>query len=113
MKKCSNSETIERKNGEFCSVTEFPIDDNEMNFATSVISGRYPEQGRATNTVCKEMVYIASGSGEIVVDGVRHPLSAGDAILILPKEQFYWDGNMTLHIACTPAFYPEQHLHIT
>jgi hypothetical protein len=30
-------------------------------------------------------------------------------ILIEPEEKYYWDGNFTLFVPCTPAWYPEQH----
>lgn len=112
MNKCDKNNSIERKNSDHCVVTEFPLFDHDLNFAIAKVSARYPETGRATNTICKELVYVQDGNGKVVVDGVETPLKSGDAVLILPNEKFYWDGNMTLHIACTPAFTPDQHIHI-
>lgn len=112
MKKCDANQTITRKNSDHCIVSEFPIEDHEINFAIVKVSSRYPDQGRATNMLCKEIVYVQEGIGKIVVEGVEHTLSAGDVVLISPNEKFYWDGSMTLHISCTPAFTPEQHIHI-
>lgn len=112
MKKCNGSQIITRKNSDHCIVSEFPIEDHELNFAIVKVSSRYPNSGLATNTVSKEIVYVQEGSGKVVVDNIEHTLSTGDVILIAPNEKFYWDGNMTLHISCTPAFRPEQHIHI-
>lgn len=112
MKKCSIQNSITRKNSDHCVVSEFPIEDPDINFATVKVSARYPEKGQATNTQCKEIVYVQEGSGKVVVEDVEHTLSTGDVVLISQNEKFYWDGKMTLHISCTPAFYPEQHIYI-
>ena len=39
-----------------------------------------------------------------------YALNPGDFVFIEPGEIFFWEGNMTLHIACTPAFRIEQHV---
>ncbi|OGT36162.1 MAG: hypothetical protein A3F11_09745 [Gammaproteobacteria bacterium RIFCSPHIGHO2_12_FULL_37_14] len=110
MKACKGS--IERKNSEHCVVTEFPIKDHDINFAIVKVSSRYPDSGYATNTISKEIVYVQEGGGKVVVGAVGYALIPGDVVLISPNEKFYWDGNMTLHISCTPAFTPEQHIHL-
>lgn len=103
-------QSIERKNTEVCVVTEYPPIDNNLDFAIVQISGRYPNARQAMNTKCKEIVYIQNGSGCITVSNVEYTLNPGDIVLIEPGEQFFWEGNMTLHIACTPAFTIEQHV---
>ena len=112
MEKCYSNQVVVRKNGEFCVVSEFAIEDHDINFAIVKVSSRYPDSGLATNTISKEIVYVQEGSGKIVVDGKECLLNKGDVVLVSPNEKFYWDGNMTLHISCTPAFTPEQHIHI-
>lgn len=112
MIKCSKNQTNEHKNSDHCIVSEYPIEDKEINFAIAKVTSRYPETGLASNTVCKEIVYVQDGNGKIVVNNIEYTLQTGDVILISPNEKFYWDGNMTLHIACTPAFTPGQHIHI-
>jgi len=112
MKKCPIKNSIEIKNDNNCIVFEFPMEDKDMNFSIAKITGRYPEHGRVTNIQCKEIVYVQAGAGKIVVDDIEHALSVGDVILISPNERFYWDGNMTIHVACTPAFFPEQHVYV-
>jgi mannose-6-phosphate isomerase-like protein (cupin superfamily) len=112
MKTCNKNEAIERSNSDHCIVTEFPIKDDDINFGIAKISSRYPHTGLATNTICKEIAYVQEGSGKVVVNDIEHILKKGDVVLISANETYYWDGNMTLHIACTPAFTPEQHIHI-
>lgn len=113
MRKCCKNQTIEHKNSENCVVNEYPIEDKEINFAIADVSSRYPETGFATNTICKEIVYVQEGSGKVIVNSIEYTLQCGDVILISPNEKFYWDGNMTLHIACTPAFTSDQHIHVS
>lgn len=112
MKKCDANKSIQIKNSDHCVISEYPIDDADINFAIAKITSRYPEIGHATNTICKEIAYVYEGGGKVVVNDIEHTLQSGDVLLILPNEKFYWDGNMTLHISCTPAFTPEQHIHI-
>ncbi|MCX7125022.1 MAG: AraC family ligand binding domain-containing protein [Gammaproteobacteria bacterium] len=112
MKKLDGKKVIECKNSNHCVVSEFPIDDRDINFSIAKISSRYPDSGCVANTIVKEIVYVHEGSGIIVVEGIEHTLKAGDVILISQNEKFYWDGDMTLHISCTPSFTPEQHIHI-
>ena len=92
--KCNKNQTAQHKNSESCVITEFPINDNEINFAIAKISSRYPDTGFVTNTICKEIVYIQEGMGKIVINGVEYELNAGDSILIPPNGKFYWDGTV-------------------
>jgi len=104
------NQSIERKNSELCLVTEYPTVDNDLDFALVRLSGRYPpDNKRAVNIKCKEIVYIQNGTGKVVVDSIEYLLNVGDVVLIDAGEKFYWDGDMTLCISCTPAFDVEQH----
>lgn len=109
MKLSKKHQAIEKKNSDFCAVTEHPINDQMIDFAIAKISGRYPDTQRVSNLVCKEIVYIQEGNGKVVVDGNEHLINAGDVILIEAGEKYYWEGNMQLLISCTPAFTIEQH----
>jgi mannose-6-phosphate isomerase-like protein (cupin superfamily) len=96
-----------------CSVTEHKLPgQTAINCATIQIRGRYPSSGRVINQDCNELAYIHSGSGEITIEGKKILLNIGDAILIEKGEEYFWDGHMDLFVSCTPAWYPEQHLHI-
>lgn len=109
MKIITKNQTIERKNNEACVVTEFPLDDNLIDFAVIKITDRYPDAGYAINQKCKEIVYIQDGNGKVVVNNKEYLLHAGDLVLIEAGEKFYWEGEMNLFISCRPAFTIEQH----
>jgi len=109
MKISLKHQAIKKKNSEVCLVTEHSIGDEMIDFAIAKISGRYPDNQRVTNKLCKEIVYIQEGKGKVVVEGIEYVLQAGDVVLIEAGEKFYWEGNMSLFISCRPAFTPEQH----
>jgi mannose-6-phosphate isomerase-like protein (cupin superfamily) len=110
MKISYKNQSVERKNSEECVVTEYPTTDSELNFALVTLSGRYPPNDkRAVNIKSKEIVYIQNGTGKVVVDNIEYLLNVGDVVLIDAGEPFYWEGDMTLCISCTPAFDVEQH----
>jgi mannose-6-phosphate isomerase-like protein (cupin superfamily) len=109
MKIVHKNETKIFKNSEVCTATEYPIDDKDINGAVIELSGRYPDKGRTMNEKCKEMAYVIKGSGKVVVDDKEMQLKEGDLVLIDPGEKFFWKGNMTLFMPCTPAWSPDQH----
>lgn len=104
------NQAIERKNSNICVVTEYPHMDNDLDFAIVNVSGRYPDIKQAMNLKCKEMVFIQSGKGAVTVNHIEYALNAGDVVMIEAGELFFWEGTMTLYIACTPAFNIEQHV---
>lgn len=97
------------KNGNSCTAIEYPLGDKDINGAIIELTGRYPEEGRAVNMECKEMAYIIKGSGKVVVEGEETRIQEGDLVLIEPGEKFFWDGNMTIFMPCTPSWTPEQY----
>ena len=103
-------QAVVRKNSEVCVVTEYPHIDNDLDFAIVKVSGRYPDTKQATNLKCKEIVFIHSGEGTVTINNIPHTLNPGDVVMIEAGELFFWQGNMTLYIACTPAFNIEQHV---
>lgn len=109
MQLAHKEEAKEFKNSDSCIAYEYPIKDPDINAAVIKLSGRYPDKGRTVNTECKELVYVIEGSGKLVVEGSEFDLRQGDALLIDKGERFYWEGNMTLFMPCTPAWSPEQH----
>lgn len=110
MKFIPQEQSLQRQNSEICTVTEYPMVDNQLDFAMVNISGRYPDSGRVTNLKCKEIVYINEGAGKVVVNGFEQALKSGDVVLIEAGENFYWEGTMKLSISCHPAFTVEQHV---
>ena len=97
MKLLKFEESQEFKNGDKCTVIEYPSDDKDINFSTAVLTGRYPDEGYCVNEECKELIYCMEGKGTLNV------------ILIDKGEIYYWDAHCTIAMPCTPAWYPEQH----
>lgn len=109
MKIVHGNSAVAHVNGRNCTALEYPLDDKDINGAVVTIHGRYPETGFATNTLCKELVYIMHGHGIIGVNGDKQKLRQGDLVLLLPGEKYYFDGTMEMFVPCTPAWFPEQH----
>jgi mannose-6-phosphate isomerase-like protein (cupin superfamily) len=53
-----------------------------------------------------ELYYILEGTGEIELDGDRHPIRPGDAVLIKPGCRHRAIGEFRALIVATPAFDP-------
>lgn len=97
------------ENGKNCVAFEYPMDDKDINGAVIELTGRYPETGRTVNLECKELAYVIAGAGKVFVNDEKIDLQKGDLVLIEPGEKFFWDGNMTLFVPCTPAWHHEQY----
>lgn len=92
-----------------CIVQEYESQDKDINIAVATISGRYPEKDWAMNEKCKEMAFVLKGSGKVHIEDRIIELSENDMVLILPNEKYYWEGNMTLLLPSSPAWYPGQY----
>lgn len=109
MKVVHKGQRKEFKNGKYCVSFEYPLNDTDINGAVIELKGRYPEKGRVVNLKCKEMAYIISGFGKLMVEGKEVKLSEGDLAFIAPGEKYFWEGKMTMFVPCVPAWYPKQH----
>jgi len=92
-----------------CTVREYHMKASEMSIGVADITRRYPVEGYAINHKCGEMGYVLKGSGKLVTETAEVSLAAGDAVHIPSGEKYYWEGNMTVVLPTTPAWYPEQH----
>lgn len=109
MKLVKLSEAEEFENGENCKVLEYPLNDKDINCATAVLSGRYPDTGYCVNQECKELIYVVEGKGSLNKKDEKIEFQTGDVILIDKGEIYYWDAHCKIVMPCTPAWYPEQH----
>lgn len=110
MKLVSWEHAEKHENSAHCKVYEYELNDPDINFGIALIDGQYPEEGYCYNEVCKELIYVISGSGTLHFNsGEKVVLKAKDTILIEPNEAYYWEGNLVVALPCTPAWYPEQH----
>ena len=62
------------------------------------------------NTKVEEIVYVESGEGSVSIDGVIQNIKQGDVILYKQNERVFWEGELILITACTPAWTVEQHV---
>lgn len=92
-----------------CIAYEYPMENSELNIGVAEITHRYPDQGYAINHKCSEIGYILKGSGKLVTETEEVSLSVGDVVYIPHGEKYYWEGNITIVLPATPAWYPEQH----
>lgn len=109
MKIIQKDQTEKFKNSENCIAIEYPLGDKDINGTIIELTGRYPSKGRVVNLKCKELAYVIKGSGRVVVEDEEINLKEGDLILIEPGEKYFWDGNLTMFVSCSPAWSSEQH----
>jgi mannose-6-phosphate isomerase-like protein (cupin superfamily) len=108
--KVKKSERKKFANSPNCIAYEYNFDDKEINTSIIELKGRYPDKGRVTNKVCKEIVFVVEGEGKIEIDNKEFPLQEEDMILILPNQKYFFDGKMKIAASCCPAWYSEQHV---
>ena len=82
---------------------------DDIDMAVIEIDGRYPETGFLINEVCKEAVYILSGSGTLIGKGTTLSFEAGDGLYVDSEQKFAWEGTFKAVFTLTPAFSPFQH----
>ncbi len=108
--KISHQQNAKQRHKHACVITEHALGDPQLDCVIAEINGRYPAVGRVTNQKCKLLAQVQGGSGKLVVEGKEVSLNPGDQVLIEPNEKYFWDGQLTLFIACSPAWYPAQHV---
>ncbi len=113
MNHIKSDSSIQFQNSPDCVAYEYEFkDEKDINSAVIELSGRYPEIGYAVNLVCKELVFVIEGSGDVSTIHDKTHLETGDMIRLDSNEQYYFNGNMKLLISSTPAWYPEQYQNI-
>jgi mannose-6-phosphate isomerase-like protein (cupin superfamily) len=100
----------EKANSKECTVWEYDFPSKNLGFATAKINGRYPEKGKAMNTICDEMYYVISGEAVVHTADGEFKIKQGDAFLF-EKNKWYWVEAKNLFIALptAPAWYFEQY----
>lgn len=97
------------KNSTTCEGVAF-TPDAPLDMAEITITGRYPELGWAKNRECHELVRVLDGAGSLQLrDADTIPLAKGDVVHVPAGQWFAWNGNMTILMACSPAFRPDQY----
>lgn len=93
------------------TIWEFMMKEKAISGAIAEIKDRYPEKGFAVNKVSKELAFVISGNGYVITSEIKQPINVGDLIFLDKGESFAWEakGALTLFMANTPKFDPEQH----
>jgi mannose-6-phosphate isomerase-like protein (cupin superfamily) len=103
-------ESVRYENSQNCVAFEYEFDgEKDINSAVIELSGRYPDSGFSMNTICKEIIYVIEGSGQVGISDNTTQLKRGDMVRIKPNEHYYFVGKMKLLISSSPAWYPEQY----
>lgn len=92
------------------TIWEFPTGDRVVSGAVAQIKGRYPEKGFAVNQKSKELAFVISGSGHVVMPIEKRSINVGDLIYLNKGEPFAWEGTLTIFMTTSPAFDPKQHI---
>lgn len=101
---------VEFENGSTCRGVGFAVKDLPLDIAYVSIHGRYPEKGWASNELIHEMAWVEKGEGNLLIkDNAPLPLQKGDAVVVKPGEQFAWQGELDIVIACSPPFDKNQY----
>ena len=100
------------ENSPECSGLSYQGTGNDIDGAVIRVKARYPETGFLMNEASKELVYIISGSGQLIGRDSSTDFVAGDVIFINNREEFAWDGTFEGFFATTPKFDPAQHKEI-
>lgn len=92
-------------NSSTCKGVTFTPANVPLDFAEITISGRYPAEGWAVNHKAHEMVRVQRGFGTLAIRGAEETkLLQGDVVHVPPETPFAWNGDMTIHMACSPPF---------
>lgn len=98
------------ENSDTCKGVVFGVNDAPLDMAEIEISGRYPERGWALNHEAHEMVRVLRGVGMLALrSNAELMLGEGDVVHVPAGQQFAWSGDMTILMACSPPFTPEQY----
>ena len=104
------SERKKHFNSPKCIAYEYDHEDKDINIACIEINGRYPDKGRVTNKICKEIVFVVEGKGKIEIDDKKLLISEGDSVFIQPNQKYFFEGKLIITASCHPTWYPEQHV---
>lgn len=92
---------------------EYEMKQANLNVAPILIEGRYPEAGYTSNVLCDSIVHVVSGMGILATnDGTVVELSRNVQVHLAVGDAYYFEGDLEILYAATPAWTPEQTQHI-
>ena len=102
-------EKTEIFSSENAKIFEYNLKDKDINVCYCEINGRYPKTGCSINEKCKELAFVLSGNGKVIINNNEHLIKEKDVILINKDEKFFWEGNLKLILPCSPAWNSKQY----
>lgn len=105
-------QTTQKKPYAGCTIYEYNSPSVVLTIARARIVTRYPEKGRAVNTQCEEVYYVLEGTGTIQIDNEISSIKQGDVCVIQIGKPYLVKGDLTLLIATSPPWSPEQHQNV-
>lgn len=112
MEHIPQSKTREYNNGAAVS-WEYDMQNASLNVAPITIKGRYPESGFTSNLESDAIVHIVEGVGIVgLSDGSSIELAKNDQIHIAVGDAYYFQGDLNIVYAASPAWTPQQTRHI-
>jgi mannose-6-phosphate isomerase-like protein (cupin superfamily) len=104
------SQTKKVQNSKDCTVWEYEYPSNLFSFATALINGRYPSEGKVANLECEEIYYVISGAGIVHSEFGDFKIKEGDLYFFKKSERYWVEGkNLFLVLVNAPKWFPEQH----
>ncbi len=96
-------------NNENAKIFEYNLKDKDINICYCEISGRYPKTGYSINEKSKELAFVLSGYGKVVINNKEILIKEKDVVLINKGERFYWEGKLKLVLPCAPSWNVNQY----
>ncbi len=88
---------------------EYAMRNARLNVAPISIKGRYPESGYTGNLISDSIVHITEGMGFLGLrDGTRVALAKNDQVHLAVGDAYYFEGNLEIIYAASPAWTPQQ-----
>ena len=92
---------------------EYEMENAKLNVAPISINGRYPETGYTSNVISDSIVHIIDGVGILATsNGISVELVKNDQVHLAIGDAYYFEGNLEILYAATPAWTPQQTEHI-
>jgi len=111
MEYISQSNTRKFENGAIVA-WEYEMQNTNLNVACISIKGRYPENGFTRNLQSDSIVHIVNGNGIVGIrGGTTTDLTADDQIHLAIGDAYYFEGDLEIIYAASPAWTSEQTEH--
>lgn len=93
---------------------EYEMQNANLNVAPISIQGRYPENGFTSNLKSDSVIHVTHGVGLLALNnGTTVELVKNDQVHLAVGDTYYFEGDLEIIYAASPAWTPEQTKHTT